>query len=573
MIFNLLKVKNIICFVILLIISVFAAGENFVDSLYFTVQMNKKSNNLLCCNRSDDMRDILAGPVLMDGASFLLYSRNGYVLFNKESHVLDSHSVYRDNKKYTASDPMRLILACPADSKTLLYFQHVGDSVAIFEKKLYKKSLTKVTAGPLTKIKDMDNSRIFNLASNGVTDETASRLYLMPGLVGYSSISNGKKWWTTDRFYSFASPVFCMGDEGFLSFFTGIMSDQKSDVQKSLINPLGTFTRDGMDYYYGVHSATCSTEPESHQSIYMCDQAGNLLSTSLLLKQVVTDDVLEYDKKRNTNYTVKRPSQFVCQPAIDCDGNMYFGTIDFDANVIEVKKRLFFNYIPTITEQSPDDEDLINAQRRFFLKSVNVSCNGNENRISTETGFIIRDEHGKRRKAELKDVSIKGFSVVLQRTPNQELKKRMAQNANGLPESVKHVRDSLNHLATFSCQYSISLFYDGKEKVRTYYFSPCEDVVAARVIGITQHTDIAVRVDLKNRAEVIIFAQDGSFENIFIFNREDVRKRKDIIAIADNGTIVEEDYERIKEDYTYYKWGLSTGTPVLLATGQKKNKS
>jgi hypothetical protein len=45
--------------------------------------------------------------------------------------------------------------------------------------------------------------------------------------------------------------------------------------------------------------------------------------------------------------------------------------------------------------------------------------------------------------------------------------------------------------------------------------------------------------------------------NRFAFNTEDCQKRKDIVAVCDDGSVIEEDYEHIPEDYTYFKWELS----------------
>jgi hypothetical protein len=82
-------------------------------------------------------------------------------------------------------------------------------------------------------------------------------------------------------------------------------------------------------------------------------------------------------------------------------------------------------------------------------------------------------------------------------------------------------------------------------------------VVAARVIRVTPSSDIFVRVDLKKWAEVIVFFKGGSSVNRFAFNTEDCQKRKDIVAVCDDGSVIEEDYEHIPEDYTYFKWELS----------------
>jgi hypothetical protein len=303
----------------------------------------------------------------------------------------------------------------------------------------------------------------------------------------------------------------------------------------------------------------------------LCDNAGNLLLTTQLLKQVVTDDVLEYDKKRNTNYTVKRPSQFVCQPAFDEIGNIYYGTLDFDAKQFEVKKRLFFHYCPSVIEQAPEDEDLINAQRRYTCKPGAISCKEPEKNVSMETGFFVRDQ-GKRRKALVKDVSCKGFFVLVHREPIPDMKKRLSQSAAGLPPNVRRVRDSLAKLPTMACPYNITLYYDEREKVRVFYYGCCDEVVAARVLMVTAKSEIFVRVDLKDRAEIVAFSQDGSFLNRFTFNRQEFKKRKDIIAVNGNGAVIEEDYERIKEDYTYCKWDFSTSIPPVVTAWDQKKK-
>ncbi|HEX7510603.1 MAG TPA: hypothetical protein VF335_04840 [Chitinivibrionales bacterium] len=551
--------------------SVPLSGQTPLDSLYFSFPMRKEPQCLLSSNKAEDMRNILAGPVLMDGPSLMFYSRSGYVLFSMTGAVLDSHSVFKDNKKLSPDNPGRLMLAYPVDSKTLLYCRREGDSLFVYEKKIYRKGLFRVIGPPYSNLLDIEVTRLFNVANNTVIDETASKSFLLPNLVGFTSLAKGKKWWTLDKFYSFMSPVICMDDQAFNSFYPGLLSDQKTDVQKSIINPLGTFCSDGRWSYFGVHSSTCSTEPESHQVLYLCDQAGNLLFTTQLLKQVVTDDVLDYDKKRNTNYTVKRPAQFVCQPANDENGNLFYGTIDFDVRTIEVRKRVFFHYSPRLIEQSPDDEDRVGLQRRFTYKPVSVACKEPDKTPSLETGFTMRDEQGKRRKATMKDVSCKRFCVMVRREPIADMKKRFSQMSVVLPPYVKHVRDSLAKVATASCPYNVTLYYDEREKIRSFYYGVGDEVLSARVLAVTAKTEIFVRVDLKDRAEILVFLQDGAFLNRFTFNRQDFKKRKDIIAVSDDQTIVEEDYERIKEDYSYFKWELSTAiAPQIIAWDEKK---
>jgi hypothetical protein len=67
---------------------------------------------------------------------------------------------------------------------------------------------------------------------------------------------------------------------------------------------------------------------------------------------------------------------------------------------------------------------------------------------------------------------------------------------------------------------------------------------------------VFVRVDLLDYAEIVVFSIDGSFLNRFTFNRKPFLDRRDIIAVSNDRRVIEEDYERIAEDYTYYSWDL-----------------
>jgi hypothetical protein len=187
---------------------------------------------------------------------------------------------------------------------------------------------------------------------------------------------------------------------------------------------------------------------------------------------------------------------------------------------------------------------------------------------------MIRDGQGKHRRATLQDLSCKGFSVSTQRNANNEVARKFNQGTGSLPSYVKHVRDSLAKLPGAKRPCTITLRYNGNDKVREFYFNPCEEVVDARVIAVTAKTEVLVRVDLKDRAEVIVFSQDGLFLNRFTFNRQDVKKRKDLIAVDDAGRIIEEDYERIKEDYSYLLWEQMTSpeTSTILAAESKQAK-
>jgi hypothetical protein len=561
-----------IFFIIFFVISAIAQ-QAFVDTLCFTIALNADSNSLLGCGKNDDMRTVLAGPIIMENNNLLFSSCNGYALYSQSGELLDSHSVFKDNKKISFTDPQRLTFAYPLDGKTVIYYRRNhknNDSLEIFEKKISKRGLLRIETGSFSNLKEIETSRLFNLAQNGFTDELSPKSFLKSNLIGYSSLTSGKNWWSLDRFYSFLSPVIVMQNNGFCSFFPGMLSSQKIEIQKHLINPLGVFFWEDRPYYYGVYSPTGSTTPECRQKLYLCDHAGNLLSTTDLLKQVIIDDVLAFDKKRNTNYTVKRPWQYVFPPAIDGNGNVYYGMIDFKSKTIEVKKRLFYHYIAQVSEASPENEDIIKEQRKFIilpglLKFQSTAIDG-----YSETGFLIRNEQGKHKRASIKDVSCKLFSISAQRDANPEVAKKLTQGTGSLPAIVKHVRDSLAKLQNTKRPCTITLRYNERDKVREFYFNPCEEVLTARVLKVSAKGEIFVRVDLKDRAEIIVFSQDGAFLNRFTFNRQEAKKRKDIVGVTDDGTVIEEDYERIKEDYTYIKWELKPSPPANALLDQGK---
>jgi hypothetical protein len=533
-----------------------AGAQHANDTLCFTMYLTPDQNSLFGCPEGDDMRQILSGPVIMEGKALLFYSENGYALYSQTGTLLDSASLFKENRRLSRDDPRRIRLAYPLDQSTLLYYRRSQDKnvgIEIFQKKLFRKMLIKVDPAQFATFKDIESAQLFNLTNNCITDDMATKLFLEPNLVGYTSLSGGERWWSLDRFYSFTSPLVVEKNGVFESFFPGLLHDQKIDVQKHLINPLGTYTMDGKWYYYGVHTVLGSQDPESYQKLYLCDAAGNMLYSNELLKQVIVDAVLEYDKKNNTNYTVKRPGQFVFTPAVDKNGDIFYGLIDHAKRTIDVKKRLFYRYIPRII--SPVHEDVVNAQRRFTFKPLVLDC-PDENEKKMLPDIVYRDDKGKKRKATARDLTVKGYRVYLSREPNRDLKRKFSQISSSLPAPIKHMRDSLDRLPTAACPYALSLEHESKGTVATYYYGCGDEVLSARVLNVTETFEVFVRVDLLDYAEVVVFSLDGSFLNRFTFNRQPFLDRKDIIAVSNDRTVVEEDYERIAEDYTYYSWNL-----------------
>ena len=167
----------------------------------------------------------------------------------------------------------------------------------------------------------------------------------MPQLVGYTSLAGGIKWWTTDRFYSFSSPLIVEEGGKCISFFPGLKADQKCEVQKHLIEPLGVFSMDGRWYYYGLYSSLGNKEDEYYQVLMLSDQAGNILYKNKLLKEEITDAVLQHVKESNTNFTVRRAARHVFVPGIDKNGDIYYGMIDFEYKRINVYKRMFYSLL------------------------------------------------------------------------------------------------------------------------------------------------------------------------------------------------------------------------------------
>ncbi|HUI91091.1 MAG TPA: hypothetical protein VLX68_02485 [Chitinivibrionales bacterium] len=542
-----------------------ARGQHANDTLCFTIYLSLDPNSLFGCVAGDDMRMILSGPVIMEGRTLLFYSANGYALFSQSGALLDSASLFKENKRFPKDDPRRLRLAYPLDQSTLLYYRRTPpgkdgkEGLEILQKKLYKKGMFGIDPGQAGTFKDIENAQLFNLTNNCITDDMATRLYLQPNLVGYTSLSGGDRWWTLDRFYSFTSPIILERNGTFLSIFTGLQHDQKTDVQKHLINPLGTYAMDNRWYYYGVHTVLGGQDPESFQRLYLCDQAGNLLYSNELLKQVIVDDVLEYDKKNNTNYTVKRPGEFVFTPAVDKNGDIFYGDIDYHKRTIDVKKRLFYRYYPHIVQ--PQLDDIITAQRRLFFKPVVIECpEDRAKKVVPE--FLYRDPKGAKRKATAREVGGKGYSVKICREPNKDLKKKFSQISATLPAFIKHMRDSVCGIATAGCPYSLSLESDSKGVLTTFYYGCGDEVLSARILNVTETFEIFVRVDLLDWAEVVVFSLDGSYLNRFTFNRQPFLDRKDIIAVSNDRKVIEEDYERIAEDYTYYSWELGVSPPT-----------
>ena len=237
--------------------SLFAA-QPAVDTLLFTIALNDDTTSLYGCQWNDKVRSTLAGPVLMAGKHLLFYSQNGYVLYNENGKLLDSHSLLRENRKAVKKGKSPVYLAYPLDSLTILYYSkgEEGGSDNVYEKKIFKKKLKKINKEKFEIYEQITKGHLFNLAANSITDEMGMRTFLMPLLVGYTALEGGTRWWTTDRLYGFTSPLLVEDQGKVTSFFPGLKADQTGEIQAHRVEPLGVYQMQGRWFYFGISSNT-----------------------------------------------------------------------------------------------------------------------------------------------------------------------------------------------------------------------------------------------------------------------------------------------------------------------------
>ncbi|MBD3391476.1 MAG: hypothetical protein GF410_05585, partial [Chitinivibrionales bacterium] len=327
-----------------------AAAQLATDTMLFEIKLNDDSASLLCCKWGGGIRRTLSGPVVMEDEQLLFYSENGYILYDQHGAVVDSHSVFDENRKLAPDDPSRLRLAQPIDNTTLAYFRKSGDEkerpVTIYLKRISRRRLKPLKDEEYDNLGKIGEAQVFNIAHNSITDEMRARAYLEPQLVGYAIEKQAGRWWTLDRFYSFSSPLIHEDEGSYQSFFPGMKSsmDASREVKREMVEPLATFVRDGRRHYVGIYASLGTSKDQYFQHLYVCDAAGNILYTDTLLKQANTDVVLGEDVQEKMYYTAKQTARYVFQPAVSSDGTVYYGTIDYEAKNIEVRKRTFLVY-------------------------------------------------------------------------------------------------------------------------------------------------------------------------------------------------------------------------------------
>jgi hypothetical protein len=546
-----------------ILISVAACySQHANDTLLFSIQLDDDSSGLRFLSSSEPLRNSLSGPVLMKGHSFLFYSCYGYELYEKNGRLIESHSLIKKNRSNMKAGKPSMRLAYPLDSQTIMYYTEAGDTPGaeipqqVFLKSIMDRQMNKTREQDTLHIyRNASRAQLFNLYHNGITDEMTQKCQLEPHLVGFSSTLGGKRWWALDNFYSFTSPLIMEDNGKYSSLFCGFSGGNSNTIKKSLAEPLGVFSINSTWYYLGVYSPGGSSRDEYTQKLFICDNAGNLLGENTILKTEIIDDVIGEDETEKLIYTVKRASKHVFLPAVDKNGDVYYGIIDYQASRIDVMQRQFFRYSPFTSPLAQEEE--LNLEQGFIYEE---NSDGRTGYCSPATPYVPRvlfTESGKSiRELEVKELIRKGFLARIMRSRNDALAKALSRRHSSLPAHIQSMQDSLSKLPSASCQYSVVLSKGEKSDLNSITYCPGDVIVCARILMVTSTFEIFVRVDLVDWAEIVIFSLDGQFLNRFRFNSENVEIRSDLIAVSPERLIIEKDYEVGKGACRYLSWKL-----------------
>jgi hypothetical protein len=532
-----------------------SAAQPAVDTLLFSIALNDDTTSLYGCQWNDKVRSTLAGPVLMAGKHLLFYSQNGYVLYDETGKLLDSHSLLRENRKADKKGKTPVYLAYPLDSITIIYYRkgEDGGSDEIYEKRIFKKKLKKINQKTYEIYDQITRGHLFNLAANSITDEMGMRTFLMPLLVGYTALEGGTRWWTTDRLYAFTSPLIVEDQGKCRSFFPGVKSDQTAEVAAHKIEPLGVYQMQGRWFYVGISSSLGNTDDAYYQMLVLCDQAGNLLYSSKLIKQEISESLLQYVKKTNTNYTVRRAIRHVFVPAIDRRGDICYGMIDYEDKKIRVFKRMFLRYYPK--PATGIGAKLFKTTSELNTVPILMDCTeGNRNGVMPEITRLTNDGLKKLSRSSLVK---EGYYVTVHRVEDQKLKTKLSRIQDGLPEKIQKAQQRIANEFSAWCPYSIALNHEERGRLSFLHYGYRDEVISARLLAVTDTKRIFVRVDCERWAEMVEFDDEGAFVNRFVFNEEEYQERKDLVIVGKNGSVAEEDYEE-NGTPTYIVWRLES---------------
>lgn len=549
--------KGVVKLLALLLMTVISAsGQMKEDKSLFTIFLSDDTSSLFFCRKGGEICRTLSGPVVMSDSSLMFFSINGYVLYNQKGSIIDSLSVFDENKKLSEEDPRRMRFAYPVDRSTVLFYKETSDGerpVEIFQKKLFKKRMKPIKEDQYEKHRMISKAQLFNLAHNTITDEMASKAYLQPQLVGFSSFDSGDRWWSIDKFFSFSSSVIYERDGICVSFFPGIKASGESEkeIRRQMVDALSTFERNGRKYYVGIY-ATMGTSKESYdQTIFICDEPGNILHTDKILKQTNIDAVLGEDVEEKMLYTVKQTAKHVFQPSVDDNGSVYYGIMDYEGEKIDVHK-ITYSYYSAVPSE-PDLAHLLDIEKDISYEPIVVPCNPQQQGGKTIPDIMLTNEKGKRIKATAKEITRDEYIARISRQIYRDVEKKLSRSRLPVPESVHAIMGSLSKKSTSGCPYAVSLS-GPKGMLRTFDYSSDEEVMCARVIRATESGEVLIRVDLGDYAEILVFTKEGDFVNRFVFNRQNYKDRRDVVAASADGKIIELDFETDKKKEIFFRW-------------------
>ena len=529
-------------FVLLIVtLCAFAHGsQEFEDSLLFTIKLSDDSTSLYNSVWDDRIRSSLAGPVLMAGGTFLFYSKNGYALFNVDGKLLEDHSLIKDNMKAAAKREAQIHFAYPFDSTTLIYYTEGNGPLEVFRKRLFNKRLEKVPPAEMEMFNEIRRFHPLNIYRGGTTEDVGTKNSLRPHLAGFTALEGGSKWWTTDLFFSFTSPLLMEDNGQFVSFFPGLREGGgHCDVPIKLIEPIGVFSREGRWYYVGIHSVTGSKEDEYFQTIVLCDQAGNVLYCNQMIKQEITDAVLQARLDVNMIYTVRKAGRHVFIPTVNAFGDIYYGAINWEWQKIDVYKRRFYKFLPK--PSPPVLADKFDKEDRISFIPVKIDCS-NASRRGITPEVMSKNDDGMHL-FDHDELARDSFFVKIHRLPDEDLKRKLSRVHRTMPPHIGAMQDSISKLPTTWCPYGISLNHQGKGTLSNLDYGFGDIVVCARVLGVSKSGGVYVRVDLENWAEIAVFTREGRFIERFTFNNQHYNERKDAVVLSPDDVVYEKDYE------------------------------
>ncbi|MBD3320238.1 MAG: hypothetical protein GF350_03995 [Chitinivibrionales bacterium] len=517
------------------------------DTLLFTIKLTDKADDLFYCSRDVALVDILSGPVLVHDNRLLFYSRHGYVLYNQRGKIEESHSLHKKNRRLAPDDPDRLMLAYPPDKSTLLYYKNKKTD-EVFEKKIARKRIKKLGGKPARRYGDLSHSHILNIAFNTLTSEMVERIYLKPGLIGFDP-GTGMRYWSLEKRYTFTSPVIAEKEGGFAGFFPGLKAGEGVRIKKFLIEPLSVIASEDRRRYWGLKAATGSDRPEFYQEVFCCDEAGNILRVDTLVKQTIRETVLE--KRGRREYTFERTAKWGFPPCVDEDGSLYYAVLDYQTKEIVVRKRSYFYYAPR--PSGPMLEHELRSEQLISYEPMIIDYNPGARRGAAIPAVWIMNEDGDKRKAEIRDLTCRNHIVRLYRPIYRDITKKVTRSRSYLPGHVRAMQDSLSDIPTCWAPWSISVS-NRRGVLRSFDYRAGDMVLCARVLNVANSGQVFVRVDLEQWAELVIFDPHGEFVNRLTFNRQYYGNRKDLVAVSDDGEVIEKDYECAEGGYRFFTW-------------------